>query len=99
MRANDVYMCIRIRFNEMKKREKVSVVPSPSLTKQQTTMRERIIKLSRLLIIIINVKSEETTNRLDGGDDGGQFGRGTNTTQIYNINARRGREKRIKLQL
>lgn len=41
MRANDVYMCIRIRFNEMKKREKVSVVPSPSLTKQQTTMRER----------------------------------------------------------
>jgi hypothetical protein len=51
--------------------------------------------LSRLLIIIINVKSEETTNRLDGGDDdGGQFGRGTtNTTQIYNINARRGREE------
>lgn len=31
------------------------------------------------------MKSEETTNRLDGGDDGGQFGRGTNTTQIYNI--------------
>lgn len=93
MRANDVYMCVRIRFNEMKKREKVSVVPSPSLTKQQTTMRERerIIKLSRLLIIIINVK--KTTNRLDGGDDGGQFGRGTNTTQIYNINARRGREE------
>lgn len=36
---------------------------------------------------------KKTTNRLDGGDDGGQFGRGTNTKQIYNINARRGREE------